>query len=99
MHKDDSFTKLFPTATLANEESMLTDSDLAAYAVSARTAFQSEWLKKRGSRMRHVDLRQHPERESESTAHRKARDHVVQYREAMLRLRPLVTGESRVLLS
>lgn len=92
-HLSDSFSRLFPTASF---ERLAPSTDTNEYAASARTAFQSGYLKQRRIRLRPAEPREHPEY-SESGQFAKRRDRVVRYRESMLRLRTLVSG--RQLLS
>jgi hypothetical protein len=101
MKRDDSFRKIFPSSSLdfdhLPEES--SDSALASYSVNATNVFKSACIKHPKFRHRRIDPRQHPEYVSEGSGHRKIRDRVVTYREAMVRIRPLVQGTNGQLLS
>lgn len=94
-HHSDSFSRLFPAA-MSSFDSVPVETDATQYAASARTAFQSDYLKMRKVRLRQAQPHTHPEY-SLSDHHGKSRDRVVRYRESMLRLRHFVGG--RQLLS
>lgn len=94
-NRSDSLSRVFPAAT-ASFDSIPPDTDTNEYAASARTAFQSGYLKQSRVRLRLAAPRDHPEY-SESRQFGKRRDRVVRYRESMLRLKTLVSG--RQLLS
>jgi len=94
-NRSDSLSRVFPAAT-ASFDSLPPNTDTNEYAASARTAFQSGYLKQSRIRLRLAAPREHPEY-AENGQFGKRRDRVVRYRESMLRLRTLVSG--RQLLS
>ena len=101
-HHIDSTNKIFPTVSLKFYQMPTTTSErfseinpkedvqLANFAVNSKNAFRTEWLKYKDLKNRKFNPEKHPEFIPNSKENNIKRDKIVNYREAMLKVKAMM---------
>jgi hypothetical protein len=102
--REDTYRTLFPTSSVDFYQlpkttskpwtniDLKADHDLANFGVNASNAFRSYWLKHHSLRYRKFFINEHPEFELGDLSHHRQKDHIVDYREAMLSVKDMMTA-------